>query len=172
MSDRLSAGPGEDLLSPGPGNDASNGGAGADLYSFGPDNWGRDRVEDPGTGNRIHLDDIGGDLTVTLSSSPLGPEVTDATGRSTVNWSDNVIDDVVSQNSGDDTIQGNAAANAIDSFAGGGDDVVFGGPGNDVINVGDGDDGDFVDCGEGNDTVERDGPTTTSLGDRVLNCEG
>lgn len=169
-ADKLSGGAGEDLLSPGPGNDASNGGAGADLYSFGPGNWGRDTVEDPDPLNRLHLDDFGAKVTVSLTSSPLGPEM--ASGKSTVNWSGSVVRDVVNQNSGDSEIHGNAAPNNIESFAGGGDDVIFGGPGDDTINVADGDDGDFVDCGEGNDTVERDGRTATSLGDTAVNCEG
>lgn len=167
-ADELSGGAGEDLLSPGPGDDASNGGAGADLYSFGPGNWGRDKVEDPDAVNRLHLDDIGTDLTVSLASGPTRPEM--RSGKSTVNWSGSVLRDVVNQNSGDSEIHGNAASNNIESFAGGGDDVIFGGPGDDTINVADGDTGDFVDCGEGNDTIVRDGPTTTSLGDRVIDC--
>lgn len=169
-ADRLSAGAGEDLLDPGPGNDAINGGAGADLYSFGPGNLGRDTVEDPDAVNRLHLDDVATGLRVNLVADPLSPEIRAASGKSTVNWSGSVIRDVVNQNSGDDEIHGNAAPNEIESFAGGGDDVIFGGPGDDTINVADGDDGDFVDCGEGNDTVVRDGPTTTSLGDRVIDC--
>jgi Ca2+-binding RTX toxin-like protein len=168
-ADRLSGGSGEDFLSPGPGNDASNGGANADLYSFGPGSWGRDRVEDPDTGNRIHLDDIGAALTISLTPSPLGPEL--ASGKSTVNWSGSIVRDVINQNSGDSEIHGNDASNNIESFAGGGDDVIFGGPGDDTIIVADGDDGDFVDCGEGNDTVERDGRTDTSRGDTTVNCE-
>jgi hypothetical protein len=65
-----------------------------------------------------------------------------------VNWSGNIIDDVVNQNSGDDEIHGN-----------------------DEINVADGADSDFVDCGPGTDTVTYDGPSVTSLGDTVTGCE-
>lgn len=92
-NDRLLGGDLDDSLYPGTGNDASNGGAGADLYSFGPGNWGRDTVEDPDAVNRLHLDDIGAAVTVSLTSGPLGPEMT--SGKSTVNWSGSVVRDLV-----------------------------------------------------------------------------
>ncbi len=111
------------------------------------------------------------DLTINLVSSEDRPEVTNASGTSTVNWSGDVVDKAAG-GWGDDTIYGNDAANYI--YAGAvfvtavGDDTVFAGGGDDTIWVTDLDEntrGDRVDCGEGNDTVRYD------RGDVVKNCE-
>lgn len=111
-------------------------------------------------------------VTIDLASKPGSPEVRNAAGTSTANWSGNIIDNVVAWNSANDTIIGNDAANHIFSdtpvhasrydqdtvSAGGGDDLV------DVSDIGGGA-GDVVDCGDGNDTVHCD------TGDAASNCE-
>lgn len=180
-NDKLLGGDLDDALFPGPGNDASNGGEGEDGYRFDA-NWGTDTITDtsildadPRTGNYLALGiNVRSNVTISLASdSGPAPEMRDESGANTVNWSGNVVDNVVSDSPGEDTIDGNPSTNNI--FVRGGANEIFAGGGNDLIDVrdtaGGGDpDGDFVDCGEGNDTVVRHGPTTTSLGDRVIDC--
>lgn len=149
-SDRLFGGSGGDFLYPGPGNDASEGGGDAmDRYLFeAVDNkWGRDTItdtadsdNDPSTGNTVQFYDLSTQLTIALVSDPLSPEVKNASGKSTVNWSNNAIDRVYSESKGDDTIYGNSAANGL--ITRGGDDDVHAGAGNDYIDVRDNADGD------------------------------
>lgn len=176
-NDRLLGGDLDDALYPGPGNDASNGGEGEDGYQFDA-NWGTDTITDtaipdadPRTGNYVTLSiNVQSNVTIKLASdSGPAPEMRDASGANTVNWSGNVVDNVVSDSPGNDTIEGNPSTNNI--FVRGGANEIFAGGGNDLIDArdtaGGGDpDGDFVDCGDGIDTVFYDSP-----GDTVFNCE-
>ncbi len=182
-NDELLGGAGGDDLYGGPGTDALKGQGDGDAYRFETGNWGRDTITDASasdndhrTGNGIFFERaVGANLRITLVSSPERPEVTDAAGANTANWSNNVIDNVYNDKaSGDDTIDGNPAANFIRSE--GGKDDVYAGGGNDHIDVSDGDGGDFVNCGGAffspdNDTVFYDGPTQWDLGDVVRKCE-
>ena len=177
--DRLFGGTGVDSLIPGPGNDASRGGPGSDDYTVWPDAWGHDTItdtaisdDDPSTGNGASLTTVGESLTINLVSSSEDPDVTNASGTATVNWSDNVIDNTTGGQK-DDTIYGNDAANFIEASgfytdAPSGDDTIFAGGGDDTIGVVDYDGntkGDRVDCGEGTDTVHYE------RGDVVKHCE-
>jgi hypothetical protein len=173
-ADRLFGGPsavGADFIYGGPGNDLLNGGENNDVYTFEGNRWGRDKIEDPDTGSSVQFVGLAAPLTVTLIPSATAPEVANAARTSTVNWS-LPINDINNLGTGDDTIAGNPLNNRITSS--GGFDDVRGDQGNDFIDVADGSGGDVVDCGENagdNDTVDYDGPTPTSLGDRVTNCE-
>jgi Ca2+-binding RTX toxin-like protein len=173
-ADRLFGGPsatGADFLYGGPSNDLLNGGENYDVYTFEGDEWDRDKIEDPDTGNSVQFVDLNATLTVRLIPSSTAPEVTNAARTSTVNWS-LPVNDVNNLSTGDDTITGNLLNNRITSS--GGFDDVRGDQGNDFIDVADDSGGDVVDCGENagdNDTVDYDGPTPTSLGDTVTNCE-
>ena len=117
----------------------------------------------------MRFDFMSSALTINLTSNPLEPEVKNAAGTGTINWSNSVISTVSSLATGDDTITGNAAANSI--LSANGFDIVYGGEGDDFIDVDDGAGADWVDCGPGNDTVAYEGRTETSLGDTVTNCE-
>jgi hypothetical protein len=178
-NDRLFGGSGVDSLIPGPGDDASHGGTGSDGYTFWPNAWGHDTItdtaisdDDPLTGNGVSFTSVTEGLTINLVSSEDRPEVTNASGAATLNWSDNVVDRTTG-GEGDDTIYGNAAANhihAMGDYSGwpSGDDTIFAGGGDDTIWVRDLDgntEGDRVDCGEGTDTVHYE------RGDVVKHCE-
>ncbi len=167
-NDKLYGGHGWDILSGGPGNDAlvgdDSGTISHDDYEFEANNWGDDTITDNASwDNTVHFrSGITTNLTINLNSLDLAPEVRNADGTSTVNWSGNVINDVNNQGTGDDTITGNDAGNRIQSigfdpqtgiYNSGGADTILAGGGSDVINVDDGFSGDSVDCGEGIDTV-------------------
>ena len=168
-SDNLFGGPANDLLYPGPGNDTSDGGEGDDTYIVEANNWGKDIINASDTTDRVEFNDIGTDLTINLVSNPDLDEVKNADGKSTINWSNNVINRVRSDNNGDDTIHGNPAANIIFNRYGKGSDTISAGGGSDYIDVQDGDGDDTVDCGgivvPDNDEVYYD------TGDTVTNCE-
>lgn len=172
-NDKVFAGPGDDYLQPGSGNDALDGGQGDDDYDFLVNTWGRDTItdstlsdNDQGSGNRVQFyTGSSTDLTINLVSTDR-PEVTNASGTSTVNWSGNVIDKVYSRNRGNDTITGNAAANIIGSQRG--TDTISGGGGDDYVYVTDGTGGDVVDCGE---DAEDDDAVFYDTGDKLTNCE-
>ena len=179
-SDKLLGASGLDRLYPGPGNDLLEAGDGNDSYYFEANKWGKDRITDTdvsdnstSTGNWVSFDEgLTTNLTIKLVSDALSPEVRNASGTSTVNWGGNAIMNAEVYSSGDDTIYGNGAANHLTGV--GGNDAIYAAEGDDFIEVNDGAGGDFVDCGENagdNDTVEYDGPTPTSLGDTVTNCE-
>jgi Ca2+-binding RTX toxin-like protein len=181
--DRLFGGSYYDAIDPGPGDDASYGGEDGDSYLFHIDAWGHDTItdtaildNDPPTGNAVSFTYITEGLTINLVSSEGQPEVTNASGTATVNWSANVIYRTTG-GEGDDTIYGNAAANGIHAMGPGGDspngvpsgdDTVFARGGNDTIWARDLDGntkGDRVDCGEGTDKVYYE------RGDVVRHCE-
>jgi Ca2+-binding RTX toxin-like protein len=182
--DTSEGGAGDDSINAGDGNETSKGGDGNDTYSFSVADWGRDTVkdtaipdEDPGTGNAVAIGDCFcvpaiplTPVTIDLASKPGSPEVKNAAGTSTANWSGNIIDNVIAWNSANDTIIGNDAANHIFSdtpvHASRHDqDTVSAGGGDDVDDIGGDGVGDVVDCGDGSDTVHHD------TGDTVTNCE-
>lgn len=187
--DRLFGGAGDDYLDPGPGDDALNGGAGLNSYYFPDaegDPWGHDTIAatSPDHGYDLLFYSSNG-LTINLASSEERPEVTNASGTSTVDWSGDVVDNTYGTY-GDDTIRGNDETNHIHAvlrswwgydpvgsdvvFAEGGDDFVWVrdyGPGkygvyDDVVSK---DARDYVDCGTGTDVVYYDED------DKVRNCE-
>ncbi len=115
---------------------------------------------------------ITANLVINLKASEFSHEVT--TGTSNVNWSGNVVNNVVNYGTGYDTIRGNDAANRIRSYGweprtgtvlSGGVDVIFSAGGDDSIMVADDAGDDTVYCGDGQDTVFFDG------GDELIECE-
>jgi hemolysin type calcium-binding protein len=186
-NDELYAGPGLDRIDPGRDNDSLYGAKGDDWYTYWTGNkWGNDNITDTAvvadndwrTGDEVNLrsgfvNEVEKELTTNLTinlNSGSGPEVKNAAGTSTINWSDNVIENVSSYSSGDDQITGNDAANLIDVTSGsvndvGGADVVDAGQGDDYIDVYDLEGNDTVHCGEGTDEVQRDS------GDVATECE-
>lgn len=184
-SDELYGGKGNDQIFGGAANDTLHGGLGrdslfgqdsGDTYAFETNSWGKDTITDTlisdnevTTANKLFFGKaLTTALTINLvSDSASVPEVKNAAGTSTVNWSDNVIDNVENYSSGNDTIGGNSVANYIRS-EGGADNISSGG-GNDFIDVVDGASDDVVNCGgiifPDNDTVRFD------TGDTVTNCE-
>lgn len=159
------------------GNDRLYGGEDGDSYYFSSNNWGKDSITDTlmppdpmriGDNNWVRFSrDLTTPLTINLvSDSGSVPEVTNAAGTGTVNWSANVIDNVSNRSSGNDSIVGNSVTNWIRSS--GGNDTISTGEGDDFIEVQDGAAGDSVDCGENpgdDDTVVSD------TGDTLINCE-
>ena len=85
---------------------------------------------------------------INLLSDTASPEVTNTAGTSTINWPNNIIFFVRTDNDGNDTITGNSATNIINTWAGGGSDSVSTRGGDDYIDVRDGIGNDTVDCGE------------------------
>jgi len=161
-TDTLYGGRGPDRLLGDVGNDVLNGGAGPDSYEFRWQSGGEDTITDapepldPASGGwRIDEVQIGYVLTepvsVDLESSAGEPEVTYASGASTIDWSGSIIDKVRNYDPEDDTITGNPAPNYVQSLNG--DDSISTGEGDDYVDVDDFDAGDRVDCGEGDDTV-------------------
>ena len=181
-NDKLYGGLGWDILDGGPGNDLLDGSAGQPTYyDFKANNWGNDTITDelpgPGflSGNTVYFSGaVNTNLTINLNSVDQAPEVKNAEGTSTVNWSENVVDKVQNAGTGDDQITGNDADNYIQSVGfdfdtgaiSGGADNVFAGEGNDTIYVDDNVGDDTVDCGGGADGVNYD------TGDDInANCE-
>ncbi len=82
----------------------------------------------------------------------------------TINWSGNVIDNVIDTSTGNDTVDENAAGNFILSHEG--TDTVSGGGGDDFIDVQDQSGGDHVSCGDGTDTVAIDDTDLVNIVDR------
>jgi Ca2+-binding RTX toxin-like protein len=183
-ADRLFVGSGNDELWESDSNDVANGdgaddklggGGGSDDYIF-ADGWGHDTVVDKqipdnnaDTGNQVTFSSSSnnpGTMTINLvsDSGPL-PEVTDELGNNTIDWSGNVVDNILNAHTTHDLITGNNRANNITSQNG--NDIVHGAGGDDVVNVLDGNVGgiDRVECGEGTDTVNSD------PGDELLDCE-
>jgi Ca2+-binding RTX toxin-like protein len=179
--DKVIGGFGNDLLYPGPGNDLSDGSLGEDHYIIEADKWGKDTISISDTAaadlpDHLEFQDVGTQLTINLASNPNQDEVTNAAGTSTINWPDNDITILRSDNSGDDTVNGTPAADVIFlGFGEGGIDIVSAGGGNDFVDVRDGDPFDTVDCGDSlsppGDEVHYDAPTQFSLGDSVTRCE-
>ena len=162
------------------GNDVSDGGDAYDQYYFETDKWGKDTITDtlnntlPVGNEVIFSESLTNGLTIKLASDPLSPEVTDAAGTSTINWSDNVIPNIKNYASGSDSITGNDFVNNIRSEGELDQDQVFAQGGNDFIWVADGGGRDSVDCGDGTDTVYYDtldpGFPASRL-DTATNCE-
>lgn len=182
--DKLFGGPNNpvgfaDQLDGGPGNDALAGGEGDnDIYYYFANSWGKDTITDtavsdtnPDTGNKINLQpSVTTHVTINLiSDSGPAPEMKNADGTSTVNWSGNVIDRVESYATGAITIDGNSVANNIRSQNGPPVSTISSGGGSDIVAVVDFAPGDIVNCGgtiiPDNDTVFYD------TGDTVTNCE-
>jgi Ca2+-binding RTX toxin-like protein len=179
-ADKLFGGPGGDYMTGGPGNDALSGEEDSDFYYFG-DGWGKDSITDSASSQNIVVfvaqpgsSDVPAteDLTIKLIPSN-GPEVTNASATSTINWEASVVRHVFS-GTGDDNITGNSLANVIYGGVGtesSGADTISAGGGDDEIHVNDGVGDDVVDCGEtlfstDNDTVYFDS------GDQIsTNCE-
>jgi len=184
--DKLFGGPNNpdgfaDQLEGGPGNDKLDGGEGnRDIFYYRTNSWGKDTLvdtlvsdTDPSTGNKINLQpSVTTTVTINLvSDSGPNPEMKNADGTSTVNWSGNVIDRVESYATGTITIDGNPAANDIRSHNGPPVSTVSSGGGSDRVSVADFAGGDIVNCGgtvisPDNDTVIFDS------GDIInANCE-
>jgi Ca2+-binding RTX toxin-like protein len=173
--DALYGGEGPDRLLGDVGNDVLKGGADHDRYEFRFESWGKDTITDvpeslgPNSyGWELDEVEIGYALTqsvtINLVSSASEPEVANASGMSTINWSGNAIDKVRNYNPNNDMVTGNPARNYIQSFEG--NDTISSGEGDDYIDVRDFDRGDTVDCGEGDDTVYF------NVGDLInANCE-
>ena len=181
-NDKVYGGRGIDSLYGNLGNDTLYGGHHGDSHGFVEGNeWGNDHISDTSivdndyqTGNTIVFANDSQPLTTNLTinlnsdSGPV-PEVKNAAGTSTINWSGNVIDNVMDHGSGNDEITGNDASNHL--FSAGDndaltDDTIYGLGGDDSIVVDDNFAGDTVDCGEGeNDEVRYDSDDT------VTNCE-
>jgi Ca2+-binding RTX toxin-like protein len=170
-NDELYGRPAKDTLNGGPDNDVLEAGQGHDWYDIRENEWGNDHITDTAlpdndylTGNTIApYPWLTTNLTINLNSGS-GPEVGNAAGTSTIDWSGNVIDNVFNDGGGNDEITGNDVANYILSREGA--DMVDAGPGDDRIYVSDGTGDDTVNCGEGSDTVENSDP-----GDELANCE-
>ncbi len=181
--DRLAGGHGRDEIDGDDRNDGLNGGRGDDILDGGKGpgkgrdtyifhwRWGHDRIVDlvrpreraPNDFKNdvvmnIHTDD----LVIRLHSSAR-PEIRNNSGSATVNWSNDVIDHLISGNA-DDQIWGNRDRNYIDARDGA--DVVYAGKGDDLVFAGQGDGADLIDCGEGFDVVHFD-----ESEDTVQNCE-
>jgi len=137
------------------GNDRLYGGEDGDSYFFSSNNWVR------------FSRDLTTSLTISLVlDSGSVPEVTNAAGTSTVNWSANVIDNVSNRGSGNDSIVGNNVTDWI--ISSGGNDTISTGEGDDLIEVQDGAGGDSVDCGE---NPGDDDAVFYDTGDTLTNCE-
>ncbi len=175
-ADKLFGGSEEDNLIGGPGNDVLSGGEGIDQYFFAL-GWGKDSITEstPSSNTVVFRSPKGSsvpfsdDLTIKLIPSG-GPEVTNTSGTSTLNWDGNAINKVHA-GEGDDQITGNLSDNFILATSGGADSISTG-VGDDEIHVDDGFDDDVVDCGENliagtdNDTVYFDSGDTIEP-----NCE-
>lgn len=168
--DRLLGRPGGGGLDGGPGTDVLRGDTGSHVYHFSA-GWGDDKIVDTEVrandifkDNQVYIHEGGVPLTVNLNSdSGPAPELTD--GLSTVNWSGDVIDNVLNGSAlTDDRIVGNDAGNRIisrgqDSPSGApppeylDSDTVLANGGDDRIDVRDADGNDTVGCGAGEDTV-------------------
>ena len=182
--DKLFGGPDNDELSGGSGNDALSGGEGLDNYYFGP-SWGKDTITDSGSSDVILLFDyprnsgpvlVSENLTIKLASGD-GPEVSNASGTTTINWEGDFINDVY-PGSGDDQITGNIYSNEIYAayaksqfgVAAGADNISTG-RGDDYIEVNDGVGDDVVDCGETSNVTDDD-LVLSDIGDQIAdNCE-
>jgi Ca2+-binding RTX toxin-like protein len=174
-SDVLNGGDGPDRLLGDAGNDLLRGGAGQDRYEFRFESGGKDTITDvsgslgrDSQGWELDEVEIGYALTQSVSidlvSSTSEPEVANASGTSTINWSGNAIDKVRNFNPNNDTVTGNPARNYIQSLEG--NDTISSGEGGDYIDVEDFDEGDTVNCGDGDDTVRF------NVGDLInANCE-
>ena len=174
-ADKLFGGSEEDNLYGDSGNDALSGGEGTDRYAFAL-GWGKDSITEstPSSnmvafyvpkGSPVPFSD---DLIIKLIPGD-GPEVTNASGTSTLNWDGNVINKVHA-GGGDDQITGSFSANFIDARSGGADNISAS-FGDDEVHVDDGSGDDVVNCGvafpgfSNNDVVYYD------PGDDVTNCE-
>jgi RTX calcium-binding nonapeptide repeat (4 copies) len=157
------------------GNDVLKGGVGPDRYEFRFQSGGKDTITDAPesldpTSPGWELDEVeigyalSQSVTIDLVSSASEPEVTNASGTNTINWSGDIIDKVRNFDPENDTVTGNPARNFIQSSAG--NDAISSGGGGDYIDVEDFDGGDTVDCGAGEDTVRF------NVGDSINdNCE-
>jgi len=153
-ADKLFGSSGIDRLTGGPGNDELSGGTEEhDFYHFGPA-WGKDSITDSATSaNMVVFQEppegtnllVTDGLTIKLLSGD-GPEVSNASATSTIDWDGNAIRSVIS-GAGDDQITGNAAANTINAATHGGADTISSGGGDDLITVNDGSPDDVVNCG-------------------------
>ena len=151
-ADKLFGGSEEDNLIGGPGNDVLSGGEGIDQYFFAL-GWGKDSITEstPSSNTVVFRSPKGSslpfsdDLIIKLIPSG-GPEVTNTSGTSTLNWDGNAINKVHASE-GDDQITGNLSDNFIFAKSGGADSISTG-VGDDEIRVDDGFDDNVVDCGE------------------------
>jgi Ca2+-binding RTX toxin-like protein len=168
-ADTLRGGPGRDHLGGGPGNDVLEGGPDYDFYFF-DQGWGKEDIVDTpildsdlNNGHEVRFDFVTDDLTIHLTSGP-GPEVTNTTKTSTLDWEADLID-IVIDGKGDDTITGREVGDNIQLFNPG-NNVVFALGGDDFVFSRNGQGGDVIDCGAGaNDEVRMD------AGDTQVNCE-
>ncbi len=124
----VATGYGNDTLRSNSSDNLLDAGANSDNYVF-TSAWGEDTIVDSGGINdTIELRDVSNDLTIDLSSDDTAGnhEVTDTTHH--INWSDDVIENVVAGH-GNDDITGSDADNRIEGAAG--DDTIDGGAGDD-----------------------------------------
>ncbi|MBH0204201.1 MAG: calcium-binding protein, partial [Nitrospira sp.] len=124
--DTLNGGAGNDLLDGGAGNDILIGGLGNDTFVV--QNDGDSVVESPNAGI---------DLVQSTVNFTLGPNVENLmlTGSADVNGTGNVLNNILSGNSGANQLAGLAGNDVLSGGAG--DDDVQGGDGNDVFLIGD-----------------------------------
>jgi hemolysin type calcium-binding protein len=155
-----------DYLDGGPGSDKLEGGGDRDFIYFRSAEWGNDTITGNGVSgstDRVDFHSLSVALTIGLNSDSGTPEVTNAATTSTVNWSDNVIEQVVA-GKGNDTITGNM-------IRGGYFNYIHGKGGDDLIMVNDGFGNDEVHCGENPDGSQDNDEVYYDAGDTVSNCE-
>jgi len=158
----ISTGAGSDAIWAGLGNDTIDGGEGNDRYVY-TGAWGNDSIIDSSGTDQLDFSTSTLNININLTSSN-GNEV--SSGQNTINWNDNVIENVLS-GSGNDTISGNSGNNFLS--AGAGNDTLNESTGNDTLDGGTGDDTyiftnltgkTFIADSGGNDTVNLSAYTT------------
>jgi Ca2+-binding RTX toxin-like protein len=130
----ISTGAGSDAIWAGLGNDTIDGGEGNERYVYNGA-WGNDSIIDSSGNDQLDFSTSTLNINFNLTSGN-GNEVT--SGQNTINWNDNVIENVKA-GSGNDSIIGSIADNTLSGGAG--NDMLNGSAGNDTL------DGDI-----GNDT--------------------
>jgi hypothetical protein len=128
----------------------------------------------PATAARAHLEEVGPPLGVEDPSRELELQDTEGVGKGRSVTRFRQVHKDVPVLGGEINVQTNGSNELLRITSSGGFDDLRGDQGNDFIDVADGSGGDVVDCGENagdNNTVDYDGPTQTSLGDTVTNCE-
>lgn len=133
-NDILTSGSGNDTLIGGTGNDTLTGGTGNDTYVV--DSVGDTVIELVGEG----IDTIQSSITFDLSTKGANVENLTLTGTGAINGTGNVLDNIITGNSGVNTLNG-----------GDGNDVLVGNAGNDILDGGN--NNDLLVGGAGNDKL-------------------
>jgi Ca2+-binding RTX toxin-like protein len=152
-NDTITGNAANNLLIGAGGNDTLDGEAGDDTYQF-SGTWGADTITADASGSdTVDLSTVSNALTIDLDST--GTEVTD--GTNTIDWSGNIIENVLS-GSGADVIIGSSTANLI--IGGQGNDTLNGEAGNDTYIFADNWGVDALSDSAGNDAVYLSTVTT------------